>query len=76
MPHPDLVITHARILTMDAAAQRAGAVAVQGGRILAVGTDAQILALVGPQTRVINAQGRSLLPGFVESHMHLFAGGA
>jgi predicted amidohydrolase YtcJ len=76
MPHPDLVITHARILTMDADAPRAGAVAVQGGRILAVGTDAQILALVGPQTRVINAQGRSLLPGFVESHMHLFAGGA
>ena len=49
MPHPDLVITHARILTMDADAPRAGAVAVQGGRILAVGTDAQILALVGPK---------------------------
>jgi predicted amidohydrolase YtcJ len=70
----DLIITNAKMLTMDPARPRAEAVALSGGRILAVGTRAEVEALAGPGCRVIDAGGRTLLPGFVESHMHLFGG--
>lgn len=72
----DLIVTHARVLTMDDARPRAEAVACAGGRIVAVGAADEIAALAGPGTRVIDAGGRSLLPGFVESHMHLLLGGS
>lgn len=70
----DMIITGAKVLTMDDTRPRAEAVAVAGGRILAVGSEAEVMALKGPATRVIEAGGRTLLPGFVESHMHLFGG--
>ncbi|HBD89264.1 MAG: hydrolase [Rhodobacteraceae bacterium GWE1_64_9] len=72
----DLILIHARVLTMDAANPHAEAVAVAGGKILAIGATADIAALAGPDTRVIDAAGRSVLPGFVESHLHLVLGGA
>jgi predicted amidohydrolase YtcJ len=70
----DMIITNARVLTMDPARPRAEAVALRGGRILAVGARGEVGALAGPGCRVVDAGGRSLLPGFVESHMHLFGG--
>lgn len=72
----EMIVRGAKVLTMDAGRPRAEAVAVAGGRIVAVGSDAEIMALAGPATRVIEAGGRSLLPGFVESHLHLVLGGA
>lgn len=72
---PEMIITNAKVLTMDPAQPRAEAVAVAGGRILAVGGRAEVEALAGPATRVVDAGGRTLLPGFVESHMHLVLGG-
>ena len=72
---PDLIIVNAKVLTMDAGNPRAEAVAVAGGRIVAVGGP-ELAALAGPATKVIDAGGRSLLPGFVESHLHLVLGGA
>jgi predicted amidohydrolase YtcJ len=71
----DLVLTNAKVLTMDPVQPRATAVAVAGGRIVAVG-GAEVAALAGPQTRVVDCGGRTLLPGFVESHLHLVLGGA
>ena len=71
----DLIVTNARVLTMDPAAPRAAAVAVSAGRITAVGGRGSIEALAGPETQVIDAGGRTLLPGFVESHLHLVLGG-
>lgn len=71
----DLVILGARVRALFAAAGTT-ALAVAQGRILALGTDADMAALCGPQTRVIRAGGRELMPGFVESHVHLFMGGA
>jgi predicted amidohydrolase YtcJ len=71
----DLIITGARVLTMDPALPRAEAVAIAGGRIVAVG-GAEVAALAGPGCRVIDAGGRTVLPGFVESHLHLVLGGA
>ena len=72
--YADMVIAGARVLTMAEGQPRAEAVAVAQGRILAVGSDAEMLALRGPATVVVQAGGRTLLPGFVESHMHLFGG--
>lgn len=76
MPAPDLIVTNARVLTMDPARPRAEAVAITAGRVAAVGGRAGVEALAGPDTRVFDARGRSVLPGFVESHMHLVLGGA
>jgi predicted amidohydrolase YtcJ len=72
----DMIVTNASVLTMDAARPRAEAVAIDGGRIIAVGSRVEIEALATPGTRVIDAGGRMLLPGFVESHLHLALGGA
>ena len=72
----DLIITNARILTMDPARPSAEAIAIAGGEILAVGDNATIDTLCGPSTRVIDAGGNSVLPGFIEAHMHLFSGAA
>lgn len=70
----DLIIVNAHVLTMDDSTPRAEAVALQGNRILAVGETSAIGALAGPQTLIIDAKGGTLLPGFVESHLHLFSG--
>lgn len=71
----DLIIENAAILTMDAARPRAQALAVVGNRLAAVGDTADIAALAGPQTLRIDAKGCTVLPGFIEAHMHLFWGG-
>ena len=72
----EMIVTNARVLTMDPARPWAEAVALAGGQVLTVGGRAEIEALAGPGCRVIDADGRSLLPGFVESHLHLVLGGA
>ena len=71
----EMIVTNARVLTMDPANPRAEAVALAAGKVLAVGGQAEIAALAGPGTKVIDAGGRSVLPGFVESHLHLVLGG-
>jgi predicted amidohydrolase YtcJ len=70
----DLIVTRARVLTMDPDRPRAEAVAVRNGRVLAVGSDDEIASLAAPNARRIDGRGATLLPGFSESHMHLFAG--
>lgn len=69
-----LIFLNARVLTMDDGAPRAEALAVSGNRILAVGDLDTILAHAGPDTRIVDAAGATLMPGFVESHLHLFSG--
>jgi predicted amidohydrolase YtcJ len=75
-PAPDLLVVNARVWTVDPARPAAEAVAVAGDRIEAVGTTAEISALRGPATRVVDAGGRFLMPGFNDSHIHLMTGGA
>jgi predicted amidohydrolase YtcJ len=72
----DLIIANAAVLTMDEACPRAEAIAVTGNRITALGSTRDILLQKGAATRVIDAHGNTVTPGFVESHMHLFAGAA
>ena len=68
----DLVIQHAQVLTMDAAKPTASAVAIRDHRIVYVGDDAGLTALLGPRTRVIAAPGEiSVLPGLTDAHAHL-----
>ncbi len=63
------------ILTMNDAAMRAEAVAERGGRIVAVGTAAEVMRLRGPQTRMIDLAGRAMIPGFIDPHGHITFGG-
>ena len=66
----DLVFTNGAVYTVDAARRWAQAVAVRGGRIVAVGTDDDVRELVGPKTEVHDLKGRMLLPGFQDAHCH------
>ena len=67
----DLIVIEADIRTLDAFHPRAEAMAVAGGRVVALGSDAEIRALAGRGTRVVAAGGRLVLPGFQDPHIHL-----
>lgn len=66
----DIVLTGGHVHTVDPARPRAEAVAVRGGRIVAVGSAAEVDRLRGPRTRVVDLAGRLLLPGFQDAHVH------
>src|SRR6185369_4353653 len=72
----DLVITNANIHTMDTRRTIARSIAVLNGKIIAVGTDADTKALIGANTRVIDAGGKLVLPGFNDAHVHFLETGA
>ncbi len=72
----DLIVVNGRVLTMDEANPKAEAVAIKDGVLVAVGDRASVEALKGPRTEVIDAGGATVLPGFIEAHMHLFSGAA
>src|SRR5437588_4492552 len=74
-PFADLAIVHGRVWTVDAQHPRAEAVAIRGDRIVAVGSDAEIAKWIGPATRKIDAQSKSVLPGFIDAHVHFSSGG-
>ncbi|MEP3329400.1 amidohydrolase [Sedimentitalea sp.] len=71
----DIIIENGKLITFGGGTGRAEAIALAGGHILAVGTNAAVRETKGPDTRVIDAQGNTVLPGFIESHIHLFSGG-
>ena len=73
--HADRIWSGGTILTMNDAAMRAEAVAEKNGRILAVGSVDDVLRHQGPATEVADLAGRTLLPGFVDAHGHVFIGG-
>jgi predicted amidohydrolase YtcJ len=71
----DLILTHGRLATLDAARPEASALAVRGGRLAAVGDEREVLAHRGPDTAVIDARGRRVIPGLIDSHLHVLRGG-
>ena len=71
----DLVIVHGHVWTVDPENSRAEAVAVHHSRIVAVGSDREIAKWIGPATKTIDAQGKSVLPGFIDAHVHFSSGG-
>ncbi len=70
-----LVLLSAKIWTGDPARPSAQALAARDGRIVAIGTNAEISKLRGPRTRVIEARGRRVVPGFIDAHTHMTMGG-
>jgi predicted amidohydrolase YtcJ len=72
----DLIVTNARIITMDPANPFAEALAVKGKRILAVGRAADVLTHRTSKTRVHDNKGNTVIPGIIEGHVHLFIGAA
>jgi len=74
-PTADLIITNAKVWTVDKAHPTAQAVAVLGDRIIAVGANSDVDVLRGHDTKVIDAGGKLLLPGFNDAHVHFVSGG-
>src|SRR6476659_10596133 len=71
----DLVLVGGKVWTEDLDRPEAEAVAVWHQRIIKVGTDAEVKALVGPKTKIIALDGRRVVPGFHDSHVHFLGGG-
>ena len=69
------VYRNGTILTMDSGGSQAQALAVRGETILAVGSDAEIMALADPHTVVTDLRGRTMLPGFIDGHSHFVSAG-
>jgi predicted amidohydrolase YtcJ len=67
---PDVVLVGGKVVTIDAQSSVREALAVHDGKVLAVGTSEQVRRLAGPATRVIDLDGRTVIPGLVDSHLH------
>src|SRR3954465_1888823 len=74
-PTVTLAIVNARVWTGDASRPWADAIAVTGSRITAVGSSAEVRKLASSSTRVIDAKGMFVAPGFIDSHVHFMDGG-
>lgn len=74
MTASDLIIVNARVTTLDRQNPSADAVAIRDGRFLAVGTEAEVRA-AAPDAAIIDAKGRRLIPGLIDSHTHVIRGG-
>ena len=72
----NLVIKNAQIFTVSQNVGVTEALAVKDGKFLAVGTNQEIQRYIGPDSTIINASGRSILPGFIDSHIHISSGTA
>ncbi len=68
---PDSIFVNGKIVTVDEAFSIAEAVAVAGGRILAVGSNGEVRALAGPGTAILDLGGRTVIPGLIDNHNHM-----
>jgi predicted amidohydrolase YtcJ len=71
----DVILFNGRITTLDRQNPQAQAVAIRGDRFVAAGTEQDIMRLAGPGTRRIDLKGRRVIPGLIDSHMHVIRGG-
>jgi predicted amidohydrolase YtcJ len=72
---PNLVLINGKVWTVNPAQPEAEAVACLAGKIAAVGSTAEIRKLIGPHTRVVDLQGKRVVPGFNDAHVHFYSGG-
>ena len=72
---PDLILHNGKITTLDRQNPEAQAVAILDGRFVAAGTDRELMAQAGPATKQIDLRGRRVIPGLIDSHMHIIRGG-
>jgi len=73
VPSPDIILHHGKIVTVNDHFRLAEAMAVRGDRIVAIGSNDTVRDLAGQQTRQIDLQGRTVLPGLIDSHLHLMS---
>jgi len=73
--HADLIVTNARVTTLDEGRPDATALAVRDGRFAAVGEERQVLRFRGDRTKTIDVRGRRIVPGLNDSHIHVIRGG-
>ncbi len=71
----DLILLSGKVWTGNPTHPRAEALAARGGRLVAVGSDAEVSRLRGPKTLVLDARGRPVVPGFIDAHTHMTMGG-
>jgi len=71
----DLILVNAKVTTLDRENPVADAVAIRDGKFLAVGTEGEVRATAAPNAKVIDARGRRLIPGLIDSHIHVIRGG-
>lgn len=69
--HPDAIFINGKFITADAVFSVASAVAIRGGRFLAVGSTDEVKALAGPTTEVVDLHGQTVLPGLIDTHVHV-----
>ena len=72
----ELVVINAKVATLDGQSRIVQGLAVREGRIAAVGPTAEVRKLAGPRTRIVDAGGRTVIPGLIDSHMHAVRAGA
>src|SRR5215475_554813 len=72
---PTRIIINGVVLTMDKNDRRAEAVAIDGDRVVAVGANTEIRKLAGAETDVVDAGGRTVIPGLIDTHLHAIRGG-
>src|SRR5690349_20398417 len=68
----DMVLHNGKILTVDDSFSTAQAVAISGNKIAAVGSDADVMNLAGAGTKVIDLKGRTVIPGLIDTHRHIY----
>ncbi|HEV8640570.1 MAG TPA: amidohydrolase [Methylomirabilota bacterium] len=73
--YPEIVLLNGKVVTVDDRFSVREAIAIRDGKILALGTSSEIRALAGPRTRVIDLRGRAVLPGLIDSHVHMLRAG-
>jgi predicted amidohydrolase YtcJ len=71
----DMVLVNGKVLTMDGQSSTREALAIREGKIMALGTSAEMKKLAGPKSRVIDLQGRTVIPGLIDNHMHAIRAG-
>jgi len=71
----DMIIVNAKVITVDPAFSVARGVAVKDGKIIGVGGEAEVRRYAGPATKVLDAQGKTVIPGLIDTHAHVEAAG-
>src|SRR5438445_6904551 len=74
-PTADLILHRGLFTTLARTQPPATAVAIRDGRFLAVGADKEVMELAGPKTKVVDLEGRRVLPGLIDNHLHIIRGG-
>ncbi|MGH8159954.1 MAG: amidohydrolase [Rhodanobacter sp.] len=72
---PELILHGGSFITLDPTNPRASAVAITAGKLVAVGSDEDVLAQAGSKTKVVDLHGRCVLPGLIDNHLHIIRGG-